>query len=307
MRMRLAPALLLAAMVCVAPLRTNAQAPPPSAQPDPTLCTVAGSVVSANTGEPLRKAHIFLTPHGQGDTAVPFTVNSDSAGHFSLTQIPPGPYDLHVTHDNYLASSFAQRDSSSPGAVLTLTPSQKMTDLIFRLHATAVITGRVVDEDGDPLPNVDVTASARKSDRSTVGQSNDGGYAVTDDQGQFRIYELKPGKYILLANGDRMAGGRSELKNPYQNTYYPNVTDVARASIVEVKSGDEASSIDISLIHKGTARLYKVRGRVTKNYQENGEDPIHRRGSISEKQRHGRERHLEKCETGLADGQFRNR
>src|SRR5580658_3446474 len=73
---------------------------------DAQLCTIAGKVVSSNTGEPIKKARVFMypKPDERQDEAnkQPATAITDAAGHFSIDKIPAGKYSLVVIRDNYM-------------------------------------------------------------------------------------------------------------------------------------------------------------------------------------------------------------
>src|SRR5205807_10270303 len=80
-------------------------------------------------------------------------------------------------------------------------PGQKISDVLFRMTAAAVITGRVNNEDGEPMIRVQVVALRRPTEEETeedipfasrkqtlipVASSQ------TDDRGQYRIFGVKP-------------------------------------------------------------------------------------------------------------------
>src|ERR1700722_3369828 len=114
MRTSLLPTALLAICFAIAPAICLAQQPPasPTSPTAPAsgdandqLATIAGTVLSANTGEPLKKAHVDLSQKGtEGDdpNKQPFSATTDAAGHFSIDKIPAGSYDLVVSRAGYL-------------------------------------------------------------------------------------------------------------------------------------------------------------------------------------------------------------
>jgi hypothetical protein len=170
---------------------------------------------------------------------------------------------MSVRHDNYMPSGFAQRREGSPVAILTLAPGQKMPDLIFRLRKLAVISGRVLDEDGDPIRDVDVSA-VRRSLHGAQAKNDDFGGSRTNDLGEYRLYDMPPGRYFLVAtpvvsySGSPSAG---TLKI-YQPIYYSGASDISRATAIDLKSGDDISGIDFTLALSTPPRTYNVRGHV---------------------------------------------
>jgi hypothetical protein len=81
---------------------------------------------------------------------------------------------------------------------------------------------------------------------------------LTDDRGVYRIYGLPPGKYFVSAGGARMLFFFGDRKST--STYYPGVTDRARAKPVEVTAGGETTGIDIRVTP--SAKGYQASGRV---------------------------------------------
>jgi hypothetical protein len=252
---------------------SNQQSPAAS---DDKLCTIAGNVRSANTGEPLRRAHIELTLHDTEDP-IPFRALSDAAGHFSVERVPAGGYDMIVMRDGYRSSRYGQRSPSQNGAVMTLEPGQKMTDLLFRLSKLAVVSGRIVDLDGDPVQGANVAVMAAKIDRSK-GENQPEFGQLSDDRGEYRIFDVLPGRYIIFAGPPDSRGPERpghEAPQEFQRVYYPAAADRARASVIEVKSGDEITGMDMTLLPKSNGHLYKIHGQVVNNTGATGEHWIY--------------------------------
>jgi Carboxypeptidase regulatory-like domain len=256
---------LLAMCILVSPASCLAQQPvasQSSGSGNDLSCTIAGTVLSANTGEPLKKAHVVLRRRGDESNEHPLIATTDATGHFSIEKIPAGRYDLRIDHANYGDTQYGQDQPDKPGAILNLAPGQKITDLLFRLHRTAVITGRVLDEDGDPVRDASVTAVAHTTVRGKI-RFQSSASENTNDLGVYRISDLAPGHYTILADPPRMPPWREPVEQAaYLSTYYPGTTDSARASTLEVKSGDEITGIDFVFAPKLPTRAYKVHGRV---------------------------------------------
>ena len=69
-----------------------------------------------------------------------------------------------------------------------------------RSRAVAVLSGRIVDADGEPVAGIEVMALYRESMNQRSPQwSQIGGDLATDDRGDFRIYGLATGDYIVAA------------------------------------------------------------------------------------------------------------
>jgi protocatechuate 3,4-dioxygenase beta subunit len=237
--------------------------PPPS--PPQDLCTVEGQVFDASTGQPLRKATISMNGvHSYGAT-------TDAAGKFSVSGIEPGQYRVNATHTGFLNAQYNARRPDGPGTPLDLARGQKVTGADFRLTPHGVIAGRMLDEDGDPLQNVQIMLlrTTYNRGRKQLQQYNGGN---SNDLGEYRISGIQPGKYYLCAiyrgrlggmimmdGGWSVAGGPAQQQEDYAPTFYPGVTDIAAAVPMDMKPGQQLQGINLKLakIHtvsvKGTA------------------------------------------------------
>jgi protocatechuate 3,4-dioxygenase beta subunit len=278
MRTSLLPTALLAIGFAIAPVICLAQQPPASptspasADANDQLATIAGTVLSANTGEPLKKAHVDLSQKGtesDDPNKDPFSATTDAAGHFSIDKIPAGSYDLVVSRAGYLPSHYGQDKPDKPGATLSLATGQKIADLLFRLNRMGIITGRVRDEDGDPVRGASVLSLIHRTVAGKPKIEPSGG-DTTNDLGEYRIVDLLPGRYSIVATppGVWSARGSYGKREEYVPVYYSGTTDSERASTLDVKSGDELSGIDFGFSPKPPTRTYKVRGHVLNTLTE---------------------------------------
>lgn len=230
-------------------------------------CTISGNVVRAATNEPLRRARVVVRSDDD-NSAVPFVAITDAQGEFTIEGIRAGRYSVSAEHDGYMRSSPGEDNRGRSAAILTLNPAQQITKLIFRLQRYAAISGRVFDEDEEPAEGVTVEAVQQVKFRGKINQYASG-RAETDDLGEYRLFDLKPGRYFVraspVAHSWRTVGGfqlpTSILKSAggYAPTYYPDTTEISRASAIELKPGDDVSSVDLSLLRQIT---YKIRGQV---------------------------------------------
>jgi hypothetical protein len=230
-----------------------AKAPAPQ-EPPPPPATVDGIVFDAVSGKPLKKALVLAQRAGARGPAGPMSLQcaqSSADGRFSLT-LGPGAYTLRVTRNGYLEQSYGQTYPTKPPGTLTLAAAQHVNDLTFRLMPMAVLTGRVHDEDGEPLRNVSVQA-LRRSYGNGRWQLISAASTSTNDQGLYRLIGLSPGKYYLCAvyNGYTPPGGRDS----YVPLCYPASTGVSAAKPVELSPGQEASHLDFDLKPIRTAAI----------------------------------------------------
>lgn len=237
------------------------------------LASVEGRLLDASTGEPVRKANLVLiqTPSARGGVSMTtpnhtIAASSGAGGEFSFTNLEPGRYMLSAEKPGYIRELYGSRPGHfGPGTNLVLEPGQKLAGLEFRLLPQAVITGKVVDEDGEPMMNTMVSVFRRtplsRQPTGMIGMS-------TNDLGEFRIAGLSPGRFVLRAEARGMmsspaappaAGLKGEGTLGYIPTYYPSAADETSAGEILLAVGQQLAGVEVRL-RKG--RLYQVSGRI---------------------------------------------
>jgi carboxypeptidase family protein len=201
----------------------------------------------------------------RGSNAMSYTDTTDGAGKFVLEGVLPGRYTLSAERTGFLSQNYGGRGATKrgPGLVLTLAAGHLVKDLNFKLIPQAVITGRVTDADGDPMPHVGVSVMQNLHVRGQRQLSPVGG-GQTDDQGSFRIANLSPGPYYVSADDPQSRGQdnavrSSRVLNRPSNvtTYYPDSIDAAGATALQVVAGSELRGIDIRMRQE---RVFSIRG-----------------------------------------------
>src|SRR5215472_3274292 len=115
--------------------------------------TISGVVSKDPTGEPVKKALIELIAENQSEGGN-YTATTGMDGHFHIEGILPGRYRLFAERTGFLEVDKHHRRTE--GRLLTLSAAQELKEVFIHLQAAAVLTGRVTDEDGDPLPDAQV-------------------------------------------------------------------------------------------------------------------------------------------------------
>jgi hypothetical protein len=234
---------------------------------NPQFASISGQVLRSGTDQPLKKARVLLMSEND-NSADPYIAITDSEGRFSIAGIRPGRYKMNVERDGFISKSYGEDKTGSSSAVLLLKSGQRITDLLFRLQKCGVISGRVLDEDGEPARNVGVVAAIRSTRRGKTSTES-ARWVTTNDIGEYRLFDLEPGSYFVSASLKTEFGttiGKimvdSSIVNSvggYIPTYYPSASEISRASPVEVKAGDEIPGVDIILLRQ---RSYRVQGQV---------------------------------------------
>jgi len=248
------------------PQRQQPAAPPPTKPED--LCAIEGQVFSLATGAPVPKAEVILrgTQRVPNSAGMPqsYSTVADAGGNFTLKDLEPGKYRLSIRRTGFVNFNYGSHRTSGAGTLLSLDPGRRMKNLTAKLTPHAVITGRVVDDNNEPIVSARVEVM-RYTYQSGKKQLTPSGSGSTNDLGEYRIYGLAPGRYYLVARPggdidensvDRSAVPRAEDDVP---TYYPGTIDAAAAAPIEVGPGMQLRGVNVAL---SKARTFHVRGRV---------------------------------------------
>ena len=259
------PALFPLLLVDIASAQT-ASSNPPVARPKTEECSVSGIVVKLAGGEPVKTATVQL--QNLQDLGRTTSVVTDVSGRFELRGIDPGRYWLKVSRTGFVTQEYGQRTPNDPGAEIRLSAGQNLRDLLFRLIPWGVISGRILDEEGEPLPWAQVSA-LREVYSSGKRKLSPEALVPTNDLGDFRLFGLKPGRYFVSAKykaglhivgrGEVREDDNDDFRPEFMPIYYPNSPDPARASTIALKAGEEITSVEILLRPVAT---YRIRGRV---------------------------------------------
>jgi len=212
--------------------------------------SVAGVTVAATTSSsPLDNRTVAKT-------------TTDDDGNYQLTGIAAGQFTIMPQ-----AKSFVVETSGAykqPGQSITVAEGETITKIDFALVRGGVITGRITDTEGRPVIGERVNVVAKKApDTSRPVTMFDGPRNRTDDRGIYRIYGLGPGNYTVSIGQAAAAGNVAIMGmggSQYTKTFYPGVSEEARATILEINEGTEISNIDIVAGKSG--RGFSVSGRV---------------------------------------------
>jgi hypothetical protein len=187
---------------------------------------------------------------------------SDGAGRFSVTGIPPGTYMLFTERTGF--GHMMTLTGAIPLPSIMLRPGERITDYRLEMTPRAVIAGRVLDEYGDPVPNVKVEAAPINPVNPRAASLNAvNPVASTNSRGEFRI-SGGPGKFYIKAT----PGGSNQAQEirtdsssdaAYGPIWFPSATSPDRAAAVEVEAGADAA-IEIRLIRQ---RSITITGTVT--------------------------------------------
>src|SRR5271167_1316308 len=117
-------------------------------QPDP--CTVSGRVVTAAEGAPIKSARVALVEQTAGRHPHVLAASTGNDGRFEIKKVDPGRYEFVASHTGFISQRYQARGTND-GAILALAPGQEVNAVLFRLVRGGAITGRVIDDAGEPM------------------------------------------------------------------------------------------------------------------------------------------------------------
>ncbi|MBN9662995.1 MAG: carboxypeptidase regulatory-like domain-containing protein [Acidobacteria bacterium] len=199
--------------------------------------SISGSVVDAAKGEPVTEATVTAQAIGPGGMA---SVRVDRAGQFSAENLQPGQYYVQASHQSYPGPLGLPQ----AGVTVEVEPGKATTGIVVKLAPAGTISGRILSDDGEPLPNCGVFLSAAPIGSLPVRQNN---YAQSNEDGEFRIAPVAPDRYLLTARCsqalpverllDVVGPGGVEPGAGWQPLYYPDSPTAAGASTIQVAGG----------------------------------------------------------------------
>ncbi|HVQ42348.1 MAG TPA: hypothetical protein VMS54_09080, partial [Vicinamibacterales bacterium] len=190
-----------------------AQAPQQSPPPKPTGLVV-GQIVDAGSMKPVAAATVVIAggntttavslPTGevfiQGDPSAgapaPRQVIADGAGRFMFRELGSGAYTLRASSPGYSAGVFGQNRPGGASQPLVLErEDERRGGVVIKMWRNGVLSGRVVDELGDPLIGMQVRILRRTiaGGRLRLSPSNT---VTTDDRGVYRV-AVAPADYVI--------------------------------------------------------------------------------------------------------------
>ena len=255
--------------------------------------SVEGVVARLGTGEPLPRATVTLS--NDRYTSRVLSTTTDAGGGFSFLNVPPGEYRLQASRQGpYIPAEYGQRNPGERGIPITIGPGQKITGIRLELAPASSISGRILDNDGEPLGRVEVQAL-----RSMYRDGHRGLKPVqtvlTNDLGEYRLRLLQPGRYYIRARVSNPQDGQGHLfikppavplmsfqdevvaVVPYVSSralengaieeyleasvYFPGVIDPGLATPLELHLGENPGGFDFTTA-SGHLPARRIRGKV---------------------------------------------
>ena len=229
-----------------------------------------GRVVAGDTGAIVRRAQVRISSPDIGSK----TAFTDGQGRYEFRDLPAGRFTIRVSKSGFVAMQYGQSRPHEPGRPIELADAQVMEKADVALPRGSAVSGRILDEFGEPVADASVQAmrmqySGGKRRLMPIGRGS-----TTNDLGYFRVFGLPPGDYYVSATlrtfesmmmdmmGGMGGGGGptgSNSSSGYAATYYPGTQNPGEAQRVALALGQDLS-IDLQM---QPVRLAKISGLAT--------------------------------------------
>ena len=221
-------------------------------QPPAGEALIDGSVINKTSGAPVKRAHVmFFKLATEG--AEEIDADTDAGGRYS-THLQAGQYRVWVERPGFSRLNYGASSTLGTGKILSLAAGQELHGVSFRISPLGAISGRVLDEDGDPIQGAGVQvlkfsyATGKRMLLSVSGTSS-------NDRGEYRAFGLPPGRYFLLVTqpgaplSKPLSHGMlvADAQDFFAPLYYPGVLDFAEATPLVLGEGADTQDVDIRL------------------------------------------------------------
>jgi hypothetical protein len=230
--------------------------------------TVQGRVISSAHGEAV--ANALVTLRGMEASSGPpqtYICQTGADGRFTIAGMAPGVYEPVPAKQGFIARPTERFATAHDFPPVTVESGATVTGLELRLIPESVIAGRVLDADGDPVRHAQVEAQ-QYAYVSGSRQLRSMHQVQTDDRGEYRMFNLPPGRYYVHAEATPRSFRRMFQPNlqvrgalppaTLAAAYYPGVSEPSRATELQAQPGGELDGIDISLAPE---KSYAIRGK----------------------------------------------
>ena len=198
-------------------------------------------------------------------------------GAYEFKDVKAGRYTISANKGSYVGLSYGQSRPTDASKPLQILDNQTVERVDISLPRGSVITGRIVDEYGEPMSDVQI---APQSYQTVQGQRRlvpAGRQAQTDDMGEFRLFGIPPGQYYLTATWRQINPMNSDDKTAYAPMYYPGTDNIAQAQRLTIAVGQQVSDIVMALKPIRATRISGTRDHLRGRADERlGDADVHR-------------------------------
>jgi hypothetical protein len=221
----------------------------------PGTATLRGHIFATDSGHPLRKAQVRIVASEIRENRMTTT---DASGAYEFSEVRAGRYTISASKGSYITVSYGQQRPTDVPKPIEILDNQTIERLDLALSPGSVITGRILDEYGEPASEIIVAAQRYQFLQGQRRLMPSGRTATTNDIGEFRLFGIPPGQYYLTAtwrNQSSMNPAASGDRTAYAPVYFPGTTNPTEAQRITVATGEELNDIVMMLKPIRAARV----------------------------------------------------
>jgi hypothetical protein len=226
----------------------------PPAEPDPARAkgTIRGRTVTTD-GQSLAHALVRAVQSDSPEGFQPPRVTiSDEEGRYEFLDLPAGTHTVSAGKPGFSPVSTSQSPVVESVQTIRVAEGETVERVELTFARWGALSGRIVDEFGDPVEGVRVGALQLGVESGRRRLVPAGTERLTDDLGRYRLFNLPPGQYVLSAGVGQVSS--ADLPG-YARAYYPGTPNPGEARFVAIGLAQEYSALDFALSRIGTARV----------------------------------------------------
>jgi hypothetical protein len=203
---------------------------------------VEGVVTRAGSSQPIENAHIVLF----GDRGPRFEARTDGNGHFIVSNMPAGIFNIQVQADGYRGYP----PSDLMVVRIGLSAGQRLRRDVA-LSVSSSISGLILDDNREPMTGISVELVQQSPDFTGRITWQRVGSAFTDDKGVYRFSDLPPGDFYVRASRKPLQAVPNREFTRSTTTFFPGTLDPRAAASISLRAGD-IKTADFSLLNDKT-------------------------------------------------------
>lgn len=210
--------------------------------------TISGRVTMAGKGVAGVTVTITMSGDALSGSGLHLNATTDEEGRFRISNLAPMTYYVWP-----FVPAFVVPEATGiypQGKTVSVVEGENAEEIDFTLTLGAVISGKVQDATGRPVMDERVRIIPIQPNLKRLLSSIYPSIEAirTDDRGIYRAYGLPAGTY-RVAVGDPLFAVFTSTNGRrfYQQTFHPNVTEEAKAQLIEVAEGSEVTGVDVTV------------------------------------------------------------